>query len=176
MNRSKRVFCSTVVPGIIVILIFGMAGILSGCSQKTTEQVKPAIEMPAVPVSSESAAAINPVVYELLMTELMRSSEKWPLLDQNLKSKAVEGYINFLFKVKEKATIKKPAEYYVVKIDEMLQQNPKTPQNIPSLIKIQAVMDYDFDNGGDKDQLAKEILGPKLYLANKARLAATATK
>jgi hypothetical protein len=38
------------------------------------------------------------------------------------------------------------------------------------VMMILSVMDYDFDNGKDKDALAKELLGEQIYVANLERL------
>ena len=68
-------------------------------------------------------------------------------------------------------TITKPAMHYVQMIDEISAQNPGVLQKpFRELLKFVAVIEYDFDSGQDKDTLARQVLGDKLYLANKQRL------
>jgi hypothetical protein len=153
----------------ILLLVLGL--IFSTVSCSNSDQDSDKFEPSSQTANSN---AINPVVYELVMNELMRSPEKWNGLDQPTKVRATEGFL-ILLKTQEKANIQKSADHYVGRLDEMLQQNPKATQNIPTLLKILAIMDYDFDNGQDKDQLAKDYLG-KLYEANKARLAMNPSK
>jgi hypothetical protein len=153
----------------MVLLVLGLMISTISCSDSDQDSDKFGGE-----AKTDNSKYINPVVYELVMNELMRSSEKWNGLDQTIKVRAVEGFL-LLLKTQEKANIQKPADYYVGRLDEMLQQNPRAAQNIPTLLKMMAVMDYDFDNGQDKEQLAKDYLG-KLYEANKARLAANPSK
>ncbi|MDE2028915.1 MAG: hypothetical protein KGJ11_10295, partial [Candidatus Omnitrophica bacterium] len=57
-------------------------------------------------------------------------------------------------------------------IDELARQNPQMLERpFGELIQILAIMDYDFDNGMDKDALAKAVLGPQGYEQNKKRFA-----
>jgi hypothetical protein len=146
---------------------------LQSCSPDSSEGRAVAVGEGARESLVASPASLHPVLYELMMSELMRSPAKWPDLDSDLKNRAIEGFIG-LIRLRENATIGRPADYYVSRIDEMLEQNPNTPQGIPALLKILAVMDYDYDSGQDKDQLAREVLGPQLYAANRARLAQNA--
>ena len=39
-----------------------------------------------------------------------------------------------------------------------------------NILKIAAILEYDFETGEDKDLLARKFLGEKLYLQNKQRL------
>lgn len=172
MNRSVNGSCLAIAKRLgLFFLLISVAGIFPSCSKGSEEKGKVSIEASG-PASSE-VKPLSPVVYELLMNELMRSTEKWSSLDQDLKMKSVEGFITLVAQ-REKAKIGKPVDYYVSRIDEMVSNNPGA-QNIPSLIKIVAIMDYDFDSGVDKDKLAQEVLGAKLYMANKARLAQAAS-
>jgi hypothetical protein len=159
--RRQTLFFKFGMSLLIVGLVFGFAA----CSQQESDTSKT--------VAAKDEKAINPVVFELVMNELVRSSEKWNGLDPNMKQRAIEGFL-VLMRNRENARISKPADYYTARLDEMLAQNPNSQQNIPTILKVITIMDYDFDNGQDKDRLALEYLGPKLYEANKARLAALA--
>jgi hypothetical protein len=70
----------------------------------------------------------------------------------------------------EGAHISQPPEHYAQMIDQMSGQNPDM-LNMPfgQLLQIMAIIEYDFDNGMDKDALAKKVLGESGYEANKKR-------
>ncbi len=150
---------------------------LSACSQKPTDgslEMSPTASSDSMMgkngMENQASEQINPVLYELMMNDLMKSPANWNRLDEKLKLKAVDGFLNLL-KNRERAKITKPAAFYVTRVDSMLAQSPTMPQNLPTILKIVSVMEYDFDTGKDKEVLAKEILGPKLYEANRARRA-----
>lgn len=153
---------------VVLLMVFSFSVI--SCSDEnpinlTTENI---MGINSGATSNVEEAYINPVVYELIMNELMQSVEKWPKLDNVHKVNAVKGFIVFL-KKQDNATILNEPEFYVERADGMLEQNPDFPNNFPSLLMVLAVMDYDYDNGEDKDELAKRILGEQLYTANKMR-------
>jgi len=53
----------------------------------------------------------------------------------------------------------------------MLQQNPQMLERpFGELLQILAIIDYDFDNGMDKESLAKQVLGEAGYAENKKRI------
>lgn len=149
---------------IATILIMGLAFTAIACSKQESDTDDVMSDV------TKDDRYVNPVVYELIMNELMRSSGKWNGLDHVHKLRAVEGFL-MLMRTQENAKIEKPADYYVTRLDEMTSQNPKAEQTIPMLLRVLAIMDYDFDNGQDKDKLALDVLGPKLFEANKSRLA-----
>ena len=91
------------------------------------------------------------------------------IIDFEPKRLIVEEYIN-AYKERD-VTISKSVEHYVDLIDDLGKNNPDLFSNsFKDLLKIAAVMEYDFDNGQDKDKLAEHVLGPTLYEANKKRL------
>lgn len=101
---------------------------------------------------------------------LETSSKAWALMiDRDPKILVVTEYIDY-FKDNQ-IKIKKPAEYYVDLIDMMAEQDPamlKTPfRNVFQLVSI---LEYDFDNGQDKDKMIINLLGREGYLQNKQRL------
>jgi len=102
-------------------------------------------------------------------SKLDHSSEVWSLMiDAEAKEVTVDREIK---KYKDKGIIisKKPS-YYAQRIDSMASKNPAMLENpFKNILRILAVMDYDFDNGTNKDLMAREVLGVKLYLENKRR-------
>ena len=101
---------------------------------------------------------------------LNTSSEVWPLImEVRPKAVTVAKYIDEYNR--EGARIEKPAMYYVSFIDGMLADNPSF-QNLPlkEVLKIGAIAEYDFNNGQDKDTLARKVLGDSFYKKNKQRV------
>ncbi len=112
------------------------------------------------------------ISFEDKMQQLTASTQIWPALSRDEKVKAV-GLIIDLFKVRENSAILKPADFYVTKIDDNSAKDSamlKVP--LPSVVKVMAVTEYDFYNGQDKDSVALQFLGQRLYEENKKRLAA----
>lgn len=67
--------------------------------------------------------------------------------------------------------IQKPARYYADFIDEMYKNSPEMlDMPFARILQVVAVMEYDFDNGQNKDVMAQKILGPQVYEKNKQRL------
>jgi hypothetical protein len=97
------------------------------------------------------------------------NSEVWELMiDRKPKEVTVQRQID---QYKEQGVIlKKSASYYVDRIDAILEQNPEMKQYpLRNILRVLAVMDYDFNNGENKDLMAMEVLGADLYLKNKKR-------
>lgn len=102
--------------------------------------------------------------------ELDYSSEIWPLImDRKPKEITIQEYIKLY---RERGIkIKKPASHYVDFIDDMLTSRPdliKTP--FKNVLRFAAIVEYDFDNGIDRDKLALQLLGQQVYEENKKRL------
>ncbi len=104
-------------------------------------------------------------VWERLETD----SEVWSLMiDREPKELTVQREID-QFKA-EGVIIKKSAAYYTDRIDRLLTQNAEMKQYpLKNILRILAVMDYDFNNGQNRDLMAMEVLGAELYLENKKR-------
>lgn len=153
------------------VFLFAVIGInFISCSNEESSEVNS--ETPAVTTSSVSSSEVRPeplnsVVFELLMSEMMRSMSRWNELDQNLKTQAIQGTIDLL-KTQQSITISKPASFYVGMLDGMV-QGDNMPDNLLSALTIASIMEYDYDNGQDKDELARRTLGPQLYESNKQR-------
>ena len=101
---------------------------------------------------------------------LDKDSRAWALLiDNQAKALTVEEYID-RFRG-ERTKIQKPPAQYAAAIDDMASQNPQMlTQPFKDLVRLMAVIEYDFDNGMDRDALAKKVLGDKFYQNNKKRL------
>ncbi|MBF0484613.1 MAG: hypothetical protein HQL25_07930 [Candidatus Omnitrophica bacterium] len=119
---------------------------------------------------SYSEKAYSEVEITDIWDELEETSQVWPLMiDLEPKEITVQRQID-LFK-QEGATIKKEPYFYVQMLDAMAEQNPDMLQTpFKDLLKIAAVIEYDFDNGQNKDALAKAILGPDNFAKNKQRI------
>ena len=69
-------------------------------------------------------------------------------------------------------TIKQTPVSYCRRLDKVYAKHPDMkPQPLATVLKTLIIMEYDWSQPGvDKDQLAKQWLGDKLYQSNKARL------
>lgn len=108
--------------------------------------------------------------FDDLIRRLRVSSEIWQqIADQDVKVLIVAKYIE-LYR-QSRIVITRPSAYYAARIDQLAQENPTLLNNaFDKVLLIAAVMDYDFNNGTNKDSLASQILGPQLYQQNKQRL------
>ncbi|MCM8774746.1 MAG: hypothetical protein NC930_00080 [Candidatus Omnitrophica bacterium] len=127
--------------------------------------------------SVESATPKEPVSPNLpyIIAQLNLNMLSWQDVRRVDQVAAVQEMIR-LFKERENSAILNSAEFYTDRINEMITANP-TVKNVtlPTLVKIVAVMEYDFYNGQNKEDLAQQILGPQLYEQNKIRLGRTTT-
>lgn len=151
-------------------IVMALIGVLAvSCSQE------PALEETGDGASksvsaSEQKTTVNSAEFNQRMNQLLLSTTPWPSLDRNMKLRAVETVANF-YGVRENAAVTKSADFYVQKVDQSLAENGNLANlPFPDLFKILAVMEYDFYNGQNKDDLAKEVLGERLYESNKKRL------
>lgn len=102
--------------------------------------------------------------------ELDQNSLIWnQIIDREIKVLTVAEYIDRFSKMK--INIKKSPGFYVQMIDEMVLQNVEM-LNIPfgNVLTYVAIMEYDFDNGENKDELAKRTLGEERFLINRQRI------
>lgn len=120
---------------------------------------------PTVPSSNEEVGDLQHISQELQI-----SSEVWPLIvDQEPKEEIIQMYIDWYRD--QGITIQKPSSHYVKLIDSMMVQNPGIFKSaFKDVMKFMAIIEYDFDNGMDKDRLALQLLGQETYEANKKRL------
>lgn len=90
------------------------------------------------------------------------------LMDDQAKILTVSEYLDRFHK--EGVHISAPPMHYVQEIDQIVAQNPEMLQRpFGELLQIAAIVDYDFDNGMDKDELARKVLGEAGFEANKKR-------
>lgn len=104
---------------------------------------------------------------EDVLRELFDNMSSWKNLRQNDKIYAVDQTLG-LFRDRENAAILNSANFYAAKIDALLEGNPPMEAfALYTMVKIAAVMEYDYYNGEDKETVAQEVLGPQLYEINK---------
>jgi len=101
--------------------------------------------------------------------KLDKKSTVWKLLiDDQSKILTVSEYLDRFHK--EGVRINAPPAHYVQSIDQMIAQSPKMLEHpFGELIQIAAIVDYDFDNGMNKDDLARKVLGEEGFEMNKKR-------
>jgi len=122
-----------------------------------------------------SAAPTGPatVKEEVDLSEVWKKLDKkstvWTLLiDDQAKVLTVSEYIDRF--QKQGAKISAPPMHYVALIDQIATQSPQMlDRPFGEVLQILAIVDYDFDNGIDKDSLAKAVLGEAGYETNKKR-------
>jgi hypothetical protein len=90
------------------------------------------------------------------------------LVDDQSKILTVSEYITRF--QNEGVKITAPPAHYVTEIDQMVQQNPEMLKRpFGELLQMVAIIDYDFDNGVNKDDLARKLLGEAGFEENKKR-------
>jgi len=121
--------------------------------QYDAAQVKAVATLDEV-VAAMDASAIN---WELLIDEEAKAAVVWKYI-QRYRQQGVN--------------INKPADYYAQIIDSMSAQSPQMLAHpFDQVLRTAAIIEYDFDNGYNKDMMAEKILGSKqAMLANKQRL------
>ena len=123
-----------------------------------------------VPAPIDESQVKDVVDIEDLWKTFATTSENWPLIMEiQAKVLTVDRWIH---QYQEKGvTISKPPLYYAQMIDGLSQQNPAMlNQPFDKLLQFMAIVEYDFDNGTDKDQLAKKFLGEQVWKSNRHRL------
>lgn len=120
--------------------------------------------------SGEAAEPETVVGIQELWQALDVSSTPWgQIIDNEIKVLTVAEYIDRFNKVG--ITIKKSPGYYVNVINSISEQDPASLE-VPfmNLLSYAAIVDYDFDNGQNKDELARRVLGEENFKANRERL------
>lgn len=118
---------------------------------------------PKQPAVVGKVAAVNNVPFPQMMGALSQNMTLWATLPPESKNQAVEASI-MVYRSRDNSVILKPADFYVEQIDQSLLANPSLQgTNLMGLLKILSVMEYDFYNGQNKDELAKQTLGEKMY-------------
>ena len=119
---------------------------------------------PAGPADAQEEVDLSEV-----WKKLDKKSTVWTILaDDQAKLLTVSEYIGRY--QKEGVKITQPPAHYIQLIDQLADGNPQMLQRpFGELLQILAIVDYDFDNGMDKDSLAKQVLGEEGYEQNKKR-------
>ena len=135
----------------------------------SADPVQPVNNATTAPIPTASQDFKDVVDLSEVWKKLDIKSTVWQLLiDDQAKVLTVSEYIGRY--QKEGVKISAPPSHYVQMIDQIAMQNPQMLQNpFGELLKILAIVDYDFDNGVDKDALARKVLGDAGYEANKKR-------
>jgi len=144
---------------ILILFLFGM----TSCSPNQT----PPKEQKAQSTAPEPI--LDDVTYQAAFTELLVSSENWNHLPEGDKVKLI-GDVIVLFAERENTAILKTPELYAVRLDEAITTQTFPIQlPLPDLVRLLAIIEYDFYNGQNKDELAQEFLGEQMYQSVKAR-------
>ena len=107
--------------------------------------------------------------FQKIMDQLAVSTESWNKLSQTEKLAAIH-LVTELFKQRENSAILQSNEFYLRRIDESLASDSSMALlPFPLVLKVIAVMEYDFYNGENKEQLARTVLGDELFERNKRR-------
>lgn len=98
------------------------------------------------------------------------SSEAWPLIiDRDAKEVIVARFMED-FRANG-VRFRQSTRHYVELIDSMSFENPDILKNsFDKVLQMVAIIEYDFDNGVNPDDLARRILGEQAYQQNKKRL------
>jgi len=99
-----------------------------------------------------------------------QSSEMWLRLDDvRYKILVVSRYVDLYSR--DGVTIKKPSMEYVTRINEMAAADPRLlTRPFKDVLKLVAILEYDFANGQNPDALTRKILDEKTFQKNKQRL------
>jgi len=106
-----------------------------------------------------------------ILSYLQNSSEIWTQIsDTRIKMLIVSRYID-LYR-RQGVVIRKPVIYYTQLIDSMSSGNSTLlHQPFARVLEVAAILEYDFNNGQNKDALALKILGSReAVMKNRERL------
>ena len=142
---------------------------IQGTSDTSVVQAQGQSVTPQPPSPTSSNTVQDVVDLSEVWKKLDNKSTVWALLiDEQAKVLTVSEYIDRYHK--EGVKINEPPEHYVQMIDQMSASNPQMLERpFGQLIQILAIIDYDFDNGMDRDELARKVLGEQGYEENKQR-------
>ena len=119
---------------------------------------------------SSPASGNQTVDINVLWQQLQTSSHVWSqIADLTPKIMIVDRFIQLFGQ--QGVTITKSAMFYVSRIDELIARNSSLLASpFKDILMIAAISEYDFNNGQDKDALARQVLGEQAYWENRARL------
>lgn len=109
------------------------------------------------------------MAFPVMMTQLSQNLSLWEQLSRDEQKRAVDAVVS-LYKNRDNIAILNTDVFYVGKIEETLRANPSVvSMDIMTMVRILSVMEYDFYNGENKDDLARKILGEKGFVENQKR-------
>ncbi len=95
---------------------------------------------------------------DLTLWTSLSPEDKYDAVQMVLEAMSTQAHVRF----------KKSPSFYAQKIDErMASDGGMQTQPLDRVLMVISVMEYDFANGEDPDALARRVLGPGLYEANK---------
>lgn len=153
------------------ILILALVALASSNSYAAAQWPEPQTEKPqqAQEESWRSKHLDTDPGFQQKMDQLSISSGLWSSLSRDEKLTAVDLCMQ-LYRARENSAVLNTPEFYVQRLDENFAQDPSMGTlPLPLALKVLAVMEYDYYNGQDKEELAKQILGDALYAQNKQR-------
>lgn len=105
-----------------------------------------------------------------LWAALDAGSTAWgQILDREIKLLTVAEYIDRFRKAR--VTIRKAPGHYVGLIDSLAKQmDGFLSAPFMNVLSYAAIMEYDFDNGSSKEELARKTLGPEQFEMNRRRV------
>lgn len=113
---------------------------------------------------------VSGIPFPIVMGQLSQNMRVWSQLS-NTEKKQVLNAVILLYRTRDNIAIMRDSDFYIDRIEDTLKQNPPVVgTDILTLVKILSVMEYDFFNGQNKDQLAREVLGEKGFAENQNRL------
>ncbi|OGW79124.1 MAG: hypothetical protein A2Z83_01990 [Omnitrophica bacterium GWA2_52_8] len=161
---------SAVILGVLLVATNIVTAMTVSRLSLSSGNTNPSVDAATMPALEQSVKAIMPSQdIQQKLDALMQSTKSWPELPSNDKIFAVRS-MEELFRKRENVAMMQPAEFYVEKMSQLITGNPDMANlPLPTLLKITAVMEYDYYNGQEKEALAQEVLGEKLYGINKLR-------
>lgn len=162
MNIQKTIIA------VSVLLAVGSLAFLFGPKEEPAPAV--AGTQAAFPKTRPSQA------FPRVIQELSQSLVSWSQVERGDQVEAVRAMIE-LYKKRSNIAILNTPEFYVQKITESVSSNASMAQMpLQRILMVLAVMEYDFYNGQNKDELARQTLGERLYGANQKRRQALAKR
>ncbi len=110
------------------------------------------------------------VEMKTIWEDLEISSQVWPLIiDMESKEVIVAKFMEDFRS--QGITFRKSPMHYAQMIDSMSFDNPELLNNsFEKVLQMVAIVEYDFNNGMNPDELARRVLGEQAYQQNKQRL------
>ena len=120
--------------------------------------------------SGSLSSATNSSITPEILNAFSNNSVQWSKINNlSMKDDIVKYYMSGY--EKNGVTIKNTPSFYVNMIDTLIKQNPAiTNMPLHTIVQTVCIIEYDFDNGQDKDMLAKKVLGEDSWKSNLARL------